>query len=55
MVSTDSYCSSVGALERDTILDFTKKVLLPLEPKLLVMLGRIGEVLQIVYEVLHIV
>ncbi len=27
----------------------------PLEPKLLVMLGRIGEALQIVYEVLHIV
>jgi hypothetical protein len=36
-------------------LDFTKKVLPPLELKLLVMLGRIGEALQIVYEVLHIV
>jgi trehalose-6-phosphatase len=32
-----------------------KKILPPLEPKLLVMLGRIGEALQIVYEVLHIV
>jgi hypothetical protein len=33
----------------------TKKVLPPLEPKLLVMLERIGEALQIVCEVLHIV
>jgi hypothetical protein len=31
-------------------LDFAKKVLPPLEPELLVMLGRIGEALQIVYE-----
>jgi hypothetical protein len=37
------------------MLDFAKKVLPPLEPKLLVMWERISEVLQIVYEVLHIV
>jgi hypothetical protein len=47
LVSIDSFCSSVGALDilfefkRDIILDFTKNFLPPLEPKLLVMLGRI--------------
>jgi hypothetical protein len=34
-------------------LEFFKKVLLPLEPILLVTLGRIGKALQIVCEVLH--
>ncbi len=42
MVSIDSYCSCVGALDiQDTMLDFTKNVSSPLEPKLLGMLGRI--------------
>jgi hypothetical protein len=36
-----------------TILDFAKNVLPPFEPKLLVMLERIGIVLQIVCEVLY--
>jgi hypothetical protein len=37
------------------MLDLTKNVFPPLEPKLLVMWERISEALQIVYEVLHIV
>jgi hypothetical protein len=37
------------------MLDFAKKVFLPLGPKLLVMWERTSEALQIVYEVLHIV
>ncbi len=38
---------------RDIILDFSKNVFLPLEPRLLVMWERIGEALQIVFEVLN--
>jgi hypothetical protein len=51
----DRCCSSVGALDifilflRDSILECAKKVLLPLEPKLLVMCERIGEGLKKVY------
>jgi hypothetical protein len=37
---------------RDTILYTYKNVLMPLEPKLLVMCEGIGEVLEIVYDVL---
>jgi hypothetical protein len=37
------------------MLDIAKTVFPPLQPKLLVMWGRISEALQIVYEVLHIV
>ncbi len=36
-------------------MDFAKNLLLPLEPKLFAMLGRIGEVLQIACEVLYTV
>jgi hypothetical protein len=51
------YCCSVGALKififMDTILDFVENVLPPLEHKLLVMLGRIGEAVLLVCEVLY--
>jgi hypothetical protein len=51
----DRYCSGDEVLDilffvKAIILDITKRVLLSLEPKLLVMLGRIGEALQKVCE-----
>jgi hypothetical protein len=40
--------------ERNTVLDSAKNVLMPLEPKLLlVMCERIGEALEIMYDVLY--
>jgi hypothetical protein len=37
----------------DAILDFAKNVLPPLDPNLLVISDRIGEVLKIVYDALY--
>ncbi len=39
--------------EKDIVLDPAKNVLMPLEPKLLVMCERIGEALEIMYDVLY--
>jgi hypothetical protein len=39
---------------KETILDFEKNVLPSLEPKLLVMWGKIGGVLKMVYSTYHL-